>query len=73
MSLYAVLITYPQTEERGARLLQKYAGIVREADVFGNASAERRQLAIFGYSGPRWEAFVYSDGTLSLPEPSTNI
>jgi hypothetical protein len=62
-----VLITYPypQTDAGGAKLLDKYAGIVRDADVFGNASTERKQLAIFGYPGQRWEAFVYADGTFT--------
>jgi hypothetical protein len=72
-----VLITYPQTDARATELLEMYAEIVRDADIFGNASTARRQLAIFGYRGPRWDAFIYSDGRFTplilAAERSTSI
>lgn len=62
----SVLITYPETPAKGARLLEKYAGIVQAADVLGNASTQRRQLVIFGYKGPKWEPFVYHGGRFAF-------
>jgi hypothetical protein len=62
----AVLITYPSSRAKAAPTLKKYATIIRQADVFENASKERRQLAIFGYRGNGrvdWDAFVYQEGS----------
>jgi hypothetical protein len=57
-----VLITYPPTERTCKKTLEKYATIIQDADIFDNASTQRRQLSIFGYPGPDWDAFVYQDG-----------
>ena len=57
----AVLITYP-LRNRTIGILEKYAAIIQGADVFENASTKRRQLAIFGYPGAEWDAFVYHGG-----------
>lgn len=61
----AVLITYPPTEQSGKQLLDTFAGIIKDADVFENASTQRRQICIFGYPGPDWRGFVYQDEDFS--------
>lgn len=66
-----VLITYPE-ENAKDRMLDKYSEIIQQADVLGNASTNRRQLAIFGYKGARWEAFVYQDRTFA-PVPLRSL
>jgi hypothetical protein len=58
----AVLVTYPQTQRKGDALLETFATIIQEADVFANASKQRRQMCIFGYPGDPdagWRGFVY--------------
>ena len=59
-----VLITYARAGFGLEEFLQKYAEIVRDADVFGDFSNRNRQLVIFGDlvdGSPTWKFFVYQD------------
>jgi len=66
-----VLITYPE-ESAKDQMLDKYSEIIHQADVLENASKNRRQLAMFGYKGGQWEAFVYKDGKF-VPVPPQSL
>ena len=58
-----VLISYPGKDRE--KFLSIYAKIVKNADVFSDASTLRKQLVVFGYkSGEKisWEFFYYDDG-----------
>jgi len=59
-----VLVTYPTSRGKGGstQLLEEYADIIARGDIFHDVSTLRRQLVIFGWVGPRWEAFVYREG-----------
>jgi len=60
-----VLVTYPKPrgKDQATLLLEQYADIVTRADVFNDISTLRRQLVIFGWPGPKWEAHVYRGGS----------
>ncbi len=61
-----VLITYPPNRKTAANWLERYASIIHGGDILQNASTRRRQLAIFGYPGPEWDAFLY-EGRRFIP------
>jgi len=59
-----VLITYAHLPSERALFLERYAKIVRAADVFGDFATFRRQLVIFGSSREAaidWHFFVYEE------------
>ena len=59
-----VLITYAQLPSDRAFHLDRYAKMVRAADIFGDFATLRRQLVIFGStreSAVDWHFFVYED------------
>jgi hypothetical protein len=60
-----VLITYPWSATHASKLLERYAGIIRESDIFSDVTTLRRQLVIFGYraEAPYWQAFAFSEGS----------
>jgi len=59
-----VLITYPTSRGKGGstELLAEYADIIARGDIFSDISTLRRQLVIFGWAGPTWEAYMYREG-----------
>ncbi len=65
-----VLVTYAQ-EAEDEQLLRKYAAIIGESDVFGDAATLRKQLVIFGT--PRqvrdWRYYAYEDDGFVLMLP----
>jgi hypothetical protein len=69
-----VLVTYPHDSAQVPNLLEKYAEIIANADIFGDISTAKQQLVIFGFLEGRaftWRAFVYGGGTFTeLPRPN---
>ena len=60
-----VLVTYPRDHEHVEPLLDKYAEIIADADIFVDISTLKRQLVIFGFverCAFTWRGFVYEGG-----------
>lgn len=60
-----VLVTYPREPEKVKALLNDFAEIIGEADIFGDISTLKRQLVIFGFvagAAFTWRGFVYRNG-----------
>jgi hypothetical protein len=59
-----VFIGYVSGDEEAAGLLEDYAKIIQDADIFGDIATLRRQLVIFGDNpseGHRWTFYCYED------------
>lgn len=60
-----VLITYAQHAEERELHLERYAKIVRDADLFGDFGTHRRQLVIFGSTKDetqiQWDFYLYGE------------
>ena len=59
-----VLITYTQTELERKTYLDRYAKIIKWADIFNDFSTHRKQIVIFGsrdedYKAVVWHCYVY--------------
>ncbi len=60
-----VLITYVSKENQKDKYLQEYSAIIKDADVFGDISTQKKQLVILGFrneSEVKWSFHVYKDG-----------
>lgn len=60
-----VLITYVLKETQKSDYLKTYSAIIKEADIFGDISTQKKQLVIFGFrynNEVKWSFHVYKDG-----------